>query len=240
MGLGLGLDTVGSLIAGKPDLPSWMNISPAEQQTQAIQENTASLPALETLAGKSNQFNINQIQSMLNQVIPGYSQITSGVSSDIASMVGGKIPTDVSQAVQNSAAAQSLTGGFGGTGLSGNLVARDLGQTSLGIMNQGISSAQSWLGAMNAINAPAMFNMSSMFMTPQQQFAETFQNQAASFQDQYVNALSDYQHSIGVAGAQDLQDTFGGNVTSLMGSIEGSNVSQNNSAMSAAMGAAAG
>jgi hypothetical protein len=210
-------DMLGNLIAGKPSIPAWTDVNLGTEQTKALSENTASLPAAENLASQTNTFNMQELQSILTSIIPGYKDLTAGVSKDIGSMVSGQIPGDVSAAVQDSAAAKSLTGGFGGTGLSGNLTARDLGLTSLGIMNQGISSAESWMSTVNSIASPQMFNMTSMFVSPQQQFDDTMQNQTAQFQRDYVSNMSDYQHSFGVAAASDI-----GSVGQLAGSIEGS------------------
>jgi hypothetical protein len=221
MGLGFGLDTIGSIIAGKPDIPAWNAIDLGQQQTKAISENQGSLPALETLAGQTNTFNIDQMQKMLQSVIPGYKDLVSGVTGNIQSMVGGKIPKDVQDAIQSSGAARSLTGGFGGSGLSGNLVARDLGLTSLDLTGKGDSAAQSWISSMAQVNSPGMFNMSSMFVSPQQQFQDTMENQTAQFQRDYASNMNDYQHSLGVAGAQDLSDTMG-TISKAAGSIEGS------------------
>lgn len=220
MGFGFGSDILGSLIAGKPSIPAWKTIDLGEQQTKAIAENTAALPALENLTTQTNTFNMQQLQSMLKSIIPGYDSITQGVSKDISSMVSGEIPTDVGNAVQNSAAARALTGGFGGSGLSGNLTARDLGLTSLDIMGKGISSAEAWLSTVSNISSPAMFNMSSMFVSPQQQFQDTMENQTQQFQRDYVSNLNDYQHSLGVAAAQDIQDSFS-TAMSLFGSFMG-------------------
>lgn len=220
MGFGFGTDIIGGLIAGKPSIPAWKTIDLGEQQTKAIQENQNSLPALENLASNTNSFNMEQLQSMLKSIIPGYDAITAGVSKDITSMVSGEIPADVSNAVQNSAAARALTGGFGGSGISGNLTARDLGLTSLDIMGKGISSAESWLSTVSNIASPQMFNMTSMFVTPQQQFQDTMENQTQQFQRDYVSNLNDYQHSLGVYAANDIQDSFS-TAMSLVGSFMG-------------------
>jgi hypothetical protein len=217
---GFGLDIISNALAGKPSIPAWNTIDLGQQQTKAISENTASLPGLENLATQSNTFSLQQLQSMLTSIIPGYSDITAGVSKDISSMVSGQIPTDVSNQVQDNAAAKSLTGGFGGSGLSGNLTARDLGLTSLNLMGEGISSAESWLSTVSSIASPQMFNMSSMFVTPQQQFTDTMENQTQQFQRDYVSNLNDWQHSLGYAAGQDVMNT-GNTLLSMFSGIMG-------------------
>lgn len=207
MGAGFGTDIISSALAGKPTIPAWGTIDLGQQQTKAINQNAASVPALEGIAGNVNSFNADQIQKVLGQFILGFTGMSSDVSTKIDSFLKGEIPADVSNQVQDNAAARSLTGGFGGSGLSGNLTARDLGLTSLNLIDKGISSAESWIGKMASIVQPTMFNVASMFVTPQQQFEDTFQNQEAQFQRDYTSNMNDWQHSLGYAAGQDVQDT---------------------------------
>src|ERR1700744_3226326 len=149
--MGLAGNLLGNLLGGtsKPSVPAWQNISLPQQQAAAIAANTAALPGTEALVSSSNQFSHDQISKMLEQAIPGYNSIVGSASSNIESMLKGEIPTDVSQAVQSSDAAQAIGGGYAGTGAAKNLVARDLGLTSLNLTQQGINSAQSWISSMN-------------------------------------------------------------------------------------------
>lgn len=204
---GFGVDIFTNLIGGKPSIPAWNTVSLGQSQTQAINENTASLPALENLSSQTNQFNVDQIQKMLKQVIPGYQDITSSVSGTIQSLLKGEVPTDVANTLQSSDAAKALTGGFGGSGIAGNLFAKDLGLTSLDLVTKGLSTAQSWLSTMANINQPGMFNLSSMFVSPQQQFQDTFQNQEAQFQRDYASNMNDFAYSFRQAAAKDFNST---------------------------------
>ena len=177
--MGLAGNLLGTVLGGasKPVVPPWQNISLPQQQGAAIAANSAALPASESLVSSSNSFSQDQISKMLEQAIPGYNSIVGSASSNIESMLKGEIPTDVSQAVQTSDAAQAIGGGYAGSGAARNLVARDLGLTSLNLTQQGLSSAQSWISSMNNIFAPGQLNVSSMFISPQQMFQDTFQNQ---------------------------------------------------------------
>lgn len=204
---GFGIDMITNLIGGKPSIPAWNNITLAGQQADAINENISSLPQLENLASQTNQFGAEQIQKLLAQVIPGYQSLTSNAVGTIESELSGKVPTDVSEAIQSSDAAQALTGGFGGSGMLGHLTARDLGLTSLNLTQQGLNSAESWIRQMDAITMPSQFNISSMFVTPQQQFQDTFQNQEAQFQRQYASNMNDFDYSFRQAAAKDFNST---------------------------------
>lgn len=210
-------DLLTNLLAGKPNIPTWNTVDLGQQQTKAVTQNQNSLPALETLAGGVNTFNLSQLSQALQTMIPGYDALTKGASANIESELAGKIPQDVSDALQNSDAAKALTGGFGGSAMAGDLTARDLGLTSLQLTQQGTSAAQSWITSMGQLTQPSLFNLTSMFVTPQQQFADTMENQGAQFQRDYVSNMNDWQHSEGAAAAGDISSLGG------VMSIEGGN-----------------
>jgi hypothetical protein len=186
---------LGDLFGSKPTVPTWNNISLDQSQTQAIGANQASLGSLETLGAGINSFNQQQLTELMNNIMPGFSASASTASKNIASELSGQIPTDVSNAIQSSDAAKALTGGFGGSGLSGNLTARDLGLTSLDLTNQGLSSLESWSGQIDKMFMPGQFNVSSMFISPQDEFTSTMQNQEQEMQQQWmtnqVDAMGD-------------------------------------------------
>jgi len=196
-----------NLIGGKPTIPQWNPVTLQQSQQQAVNENIAQLPKLEKLTSQIDQFGADEIQKLLEQAIPGYTKIVGQESKNITSLLEGQIPTDVTNAIQDSDVAQSLTGGFGGTGLAGNRVARDLGLTSLQLTSQGLSSAESWIAQMNAITSPSRFNMASMFVTPQQQFEDTFRNNEAQFQRDYASNMNDFDYSFRQAAAKDFNAT---------------------------------
>jgi hypothetical protein len=167
-------------------VPAWKNISLPQQQAAAIAANQASLPAAEALVSSTNQFSQSQVQKMLEAAIPGYSSMSATASSDIESFLKGEIPSDVTAQIEESTAAAALGGGYGGSGAATNLTARSLGLTSLDIMNRGLTSAQNWMTTMNSIFAPSELNVSSMFISPQQMFQDTFQNQEAAWNVQWL------------------------------------------------------
>lgn len=219
---------IGTAIAGglgafgdKPKVPKWSDISLAEEQRKSIAANTAALPEIENLASRTNAFNQEQIQKMLRASIPNYDSIVSGVSGNIDSFLKGEIPKDVADQIQTNSASRSLSGGFSGTGMSHNLNARDLGLTSLSLTERGVDSASRWLSSMGSLSAPGAFNAASLFITPQQQFSATFQNQDASFNAGWlknqVKAMPDpFMKALGAAFINDESS-----ITSALGSVAG-------------------
>lgn len=175
-----------SLVGSKPSVPTLPSLSLGSEQQKALAANLAVLPQSEQIAGQVDLFNQNQINQMLEQVIPNYKAITGQVSTNIGQLVQGQIPTDVSQAVQESAAASAVGGGYAGSEAQRNLVARDLGLTSLDLTQRGLASAESWMQTANQIYAPGQFNVASMFITPSQQASFDVEERNAQFQVQWM------------------------------------------------------
>ncbi len=158
-----------SIFGSTPTVPAYTNTL-SGSQTQAIAANQAALPAAETLATGVTNFNTQQLTQLLNQTMPGFTSNSNQIQKNISSELQGQLPSDVSGDIQSSAAAQALTGGFGGSGLAGNMTAKDLGLTSLQLMSQGQSAEQSWSSLIDSMYAPGMGNIASMFISPEQQF----------------------------------------------------------------------
>ena len=104
---------------------------------QQYQELAGLAPAAESLEARRNLFNVGQLQSILEQSIPGYAESQAQRTQNAAALLRGELPPDVTEAVYRSGASRAVAGGYGGSGVGRNLVARDLGRTSLDLMNLG-------------------------------------------------------------------------------------------------------
>ena len=171
-----------SLFGGKPSFAPWQNITTQGSQSAAIQNNLGALPQIEQLATGVDAFNQQQITQLLNNIMPGWAGMVSQAGKNVSSELTGQVPSDVQEALQTSAAARALTGGTGfGTGtIGGNNFVKSLGLTSLDLMGRGESSLESWSAIIDKIFAPGMFDVSSMFITPQQEFQNALQNELAA------------------------------------------------------------
>lgn len=185
------------MLQSKPDVPNFNPVNVQGAQAKAIAANKTALPELEEIGNNINQFNTDQIQKMLKQVIPGYEGITSGISSKLQELISGKIPDDVSKQLQLSDASRAIGGGYSGTGMHRNLVARDLGLTSLDLTSKGLSSAESWLKTMDSISNPGQFNFSSLFVTPQMEINTEMWNTEGQMQRDWLSNQNDAAHSFG-------------------------------------------
>ena len=182
------MSALSEVFGSRPTVPSWQPITLQGAQANATSANTANLPGIENLVGSANQFSAAQMTSLLNSVMPGWSGAATQAGKNITSELQGQIPTDVAQQIQSSTAAQALTGGFGGSGLMGNTLAKNLGLTSLQLMNQGQSSLESWSSLINSMYAPGQMNAASMFVDPQTMFNDTMQNQEMQFGRDWTQA----------------------------------------------------
>lgn len=93
-----------------------------------------------------DRFNMNQLQQMLDQAMPGWRSAMAQMTKTNADLLAGRVPQDVSDQITRSAAFSSLTGGMGGggagTAMAGKTItARDLGLTSLDLTQKGQSQA---------------------------------------------------------------------------------------------------
>ena len=182
-----------SIFGGKPSVPAWNNVNLDEQQTKAITANQASLPGIENLATGVDTFNEQQLTDLLNKVMPGWSGNVDQAQTNISQELQGKVPTDVSNELQSNSAAKALTGGmgFGAGTLGGAGFAKSLGLTSLSLMGQGESSLESWTSMVDKMYAPGQLNVSSMFISPQDEFTSTMQNQEMQWSRDWLQSQED-------------------------------------------------
>jgi|SRR6186713_593814 len=165
----------------KPEIPQLPAIDPNAIQAQTIAANAQNIPGLKQQAEEINAFNIKQNLGQLSQALefiaPGQLAQAQGL---VSSQLRGEVPADVAAQLQRRSTAQSLLGGFGGnSGIGRNLSARDFGLTSMGIQQQGLANFSN-LASM--VPKTAMFDMTSMFYTPQQRMNFAFQERESQFQ----------------------------------------------------------
>jgi hypothetical protein len=216
-----GEGVVSGLLRGKPNMPAFQPIDPAAEQKKAIAGNQAALPAAETLAGGVNLFNQQQLEQMLSSSIPMYEQLKGQISSTISDEIAGKLPNADVQQYELGSVAKAFGGGYAGSPAMGKLVARDLGLADLQLTQQGLSQGQQWLTTMNNIMKPGFFNVSSMFLTPQQYITTDIGERNAQFQHDWAKNVMDWQSSAAYLGAGEM-DQMSSQWNEIAGSAAGS------------------
>lgn len=146
--------TFGELIHGrKPDVAPFISTDPLEMLKKLLSGEIQDWPQITELSNLYQTYMMDAI----GQAVPGFSDILKQGGADTQSLLGeaaplikGQIPEDVKNQVLRSSAYQNLQSGGGGQFLN-SLQARDLGTTSLGLMQQGASmlgegtnAAQRW------------------------------------------------------------------------------------------------
>lgn len=183
LGIGAGTSLLGGLFGSgkKVKVPQYQRTDVTAEQAKAIEGNLAVLPEAEKLAEKTNLFNQSQLMSSLRAAVPGIDAIQAQASENLASQLKGEIPQDVQEQIQRSGATKALYGGFGGSSAGRNLVARDLGLTSLAIADKALDSTSRWIAtAKNTMVAPQL-DVTSMFVSPSQRIAVTQSDNQAQF-----------------------------------------------------------
>jgi hypothetical protein len=170
------------LVGSKPKVPTLPTVDLGEQQRKAIAENIAAAPE----AAKLARFSEDQIRQMMEREFPGFGAIGEQIGKNILSETKGELPTDVADAVKRSGAGAAVTGGFAGSGMARNLVARDLGLTSLDLTQRGLSSAESWIRQTEQLYSPTEAIFSGMFVTPQQQYGAAVEERNMQFQRNWL------------------------------------------------------
>lgn len=136
------------------------------------------------LSNFSNQVN-SLYQQQLSQSAPGLMSGISSASKNAESLINGEIPQDVQDQVARSAAATNMSTGVGvSSGMGRNLVARDLGLTSLNLQQQGTSMLGNITQLAQSVNP---YTVQSQLFTPQQLLQRQDQQSIYNWQGQNQN-----------------------------------------------------
>lgn len=121
---------------------------------QALTNNEQNLGRYSDIAGQLSMGDQDTRLAMLDRAAPSWRDERDQAARVNASLLKGEIPPDVRQALARSGAEGALQGGFGGSGAARNMMARDLGITSLDLTQQGQGNAQSWQDLLYRIAVP--------------------------------------------------------------------------------------
>ena len=167
------LSFLSPIFGSKPKIADYHPVDLSAEQLKAIEADLAAWPQIQQLGNMFQQYLLGQYET----AIPGFSDIlkaggatTQEMLKQSQPLLEGKIPEDVKNALYRSTAYESLQSGTAGSGMSHALTARDLGLTSLNLINQGAelagkagNAAQRW-ASLSGAQTPE-----GMLITPQQQ-----------------------------------------------------------------------
>lgn len=142
--------------------------NPGQVIGQTLAYNNAFLGDAQAFSKRVNTFNTDELHRMLNTSLPGYQGIINRALKNTSAWVKGQVPDDVSDFVENRAAEKSQRfGQDAGTVFQRALSARDLGLTSMGLMQQGENSLQKWIGTARTYLTPEMTTPMNFLLTPE-------------------------------------------------------------------------
>lgn len=164
--------SISDLIHGKkPEVAKFVETDPIEQLQKLLRGEISSWDDITQLSNLYQDYMMGAYEA----AIPGFADILSQGGADTLSLlqsaaplIEGEIPEDVKSQVLRSSAFQSLMGGTAGSPMASALQARDLGLTSLDLMNKGANlltaggnSAQRWASLAQGTILPPTASMYS-------------------------------------------------------------------------------
>jgi hypothetical protein len=191
--VGTALGVGGSLLAAgkKPKVPDWNDVKLGDAAKEAAKINKNSLPDYMEIGSKVNTFNAQEIERMLRISNPEFAGIESKYLSSLGSQLRGELPKDVEDLIKRKTAESAVSGGFTGSGVHRNLSARDIGLTSLQLTQNAMDSASTWMARARDQANRNVYDVTSMFVSPQQQFQANWMNAENRFnRDLMANKIS--------------------------------------------------
>jgi len=159
---------------------------------QVMGESSLNAPRAREMEAERNAVSRAQLLESLGIQIPGYQEGQAQRTQNAMALLQGELPPDVLAQVQRKAAGQAVKGGYAGSAAGRNLVARDIGRTSLDMTNLG---AQQFA---NIIGTTPMAPLANYEFTPQQIAALRGGERGA--QQQALLGVAGMPSATGVAG----------------------------------------
>lgn len=178
------------IYGGKYQVPS-----PGQTASAAVGENIGNLGNIGNLTLGSDVMSAEGAALPYQMNLPNYSAMLGTATGNVGSELSGQLPQDVQNQLQEAAAERGIaTGqGAGSPNETANYLS-DLGLTSLGLEQSGLSGFQSLMGM---TPTGQQFNPATMYVTPeQQQAAQLAANEEAAAPQPQLSGLANTIASI--------------------------------------------
>lgn len=222
MGL-LGSDIIANLTTPKLNTPEFKKIDIGQVQKDTIEGNIKATPLLSELTRKAQEIGIEQGQRDIETAfnVAGQGSL-SNIQGILSQLMSGEIPQDVVDQIRRRAAERGYGSGTAGSGFNRNLEARDLGLTSLDLIQRGLQGTSAL--ASTALSRIPQFNAAAMFVDPV--FATQFEQSERDkkFQVDWMQEQLDVEQSFGAAfgrAAQSFDEAITQMAISFVGSAAG-------------------
>ena len=201
VGTAIGVGAIGSLAGGAMSASS---ASASRRQARdaanlpgidigsVMAESSLNAPRAREMEAQRNAISRDQLLESLGIQIPGYQQGQAQRTLNAMSLLRGELPPDVAAQIQRKAAGQAVQGGYAGSAAGRNLVARDIGRSSLDMSNLG---AQQFA---NILGTTPMAPLANYEFTPQQ--IASLRGGERGAQQQALLGVAGMPSATGVAG----------------------------------------
>lgn len=167
-----------SIFGAKPEIADFIPTNLRDESAKAISTNKTNLADLGTLADELAIESGEATRKGIDAVTPGGTENIDKATEQIKSFLGGEVPDDVADEIARRTAELSTQRGVTPrSGIGNNFTARELGLTSLGLVQQGIGMAQTWM--QSSQSGFQQLNFGGMFVSPQDQASWTAQQREA-------------------------------------------------------------
>lgn len=212
---------VGGLIQKKPDVPEFKPVDAGAEQLKSISGNRAALTGASELAGSVNRFNQGELMDALRSAVPNYDQISANAGKLVEEFTAPGIPKDIQDLIRRKSTARAVEGGYGGSQAATNLELRNLGLTGLELASKKLGAAESWLGFARQNMVAPQFDVTSMFLTPQQQIGLAVSERDKQFNRDWSNEVNRANNAWETILGKEMQSTEG-QIVGMVGSVAGS------------------
>lgn len=190
----------------KASVPKLPIIDIEKEQQASIAQNLKALPEANRLLGQLNLFNAEQARNLSNLVLPG--QLSQASANTLANL-RGEIPEDLRSAIRDQTAAEAASLGLGGTQFQVGRTGGRFLQTSQQLQQQGL---QNFLNLQQSV-VPKQLGAESMFFSPQERLAFTYQQNQDQFNRAWLNAQNRERPSQLQAFGQQMLSNVAGGIT---------------------------
>jgi hypothetical protein len=192
------------IFGSKPATAPYVPTQLPPEQIKTLKANIAAFPDINQLGSLYEQYMLNEMGTAIpdfSNILASGGQLTEDMINQAASLVSGQVPQDVQDQIMRSDAFTSMLSG-GGPAFDRSLTARDLGLTSLNLIQQGGqlageagNAAQRWAGLASGM----IMSPSGMMITPLQMATFDMQNRL------YEQATQQTRNNIAAAPNPGLQ-----------------------------------
>ena len=180
------------IFGDKVKVPKFKEIDPDAEIQKAFDSIKEQLPEAQQLTRNISEADADTQMAVLEKIAPGTAENIRLQTKNIQAGLRGELPEDVRNLITDRSAIQSQFGGYSGSQAAGYNELRNLGLTSLQVIDNASNQASQALAQYSSMVSPTSVN--NMFISPQQRY-----NIAVSERDKRYSTGYDSRRSCGTS-----------------------------------------